>query len=141
MYIEDFFKRGKLTAEERRDLRDVVSCPYLPTKARYLADLQEAGFGDIQFDDVSALWAAFTAERAAAYKAAAAPIASLDTFYSTVASLFAAGRLGGARITCTPVNMSDDCCRKNKTRPPCGMGNTAQAKAVLILVHSPIDPS
>jgi SAM-dependent methyltransferase len=41
MHIEDFFESGKLMAEEWRDLREVVSCPYLPTMARYMSDLQE----------------------------------------------------------------------------------------------------
>jgi SAM-dependent methyltransferase len=100
MYIEDFYARATLSATEQAQLRDVVSCPYLPDQARYEADLREAGFDAISFEDVSAQWTVFVGERAAAYHASANPSPSLDFFYGTVASLFGGGHLGGARILC-----------------------------------------
>lgn len=102
MYVEDFFARGgALDETTSRQLRDIVSCPYLPSKERYVADLEAAGFGNVTFEDMTADWAEFVHARAAEYKQSTAPEPLLLTFYNTIDELFHKGQLGGARIMAT----------------------------------------
>lgn len=98
IYIEDFYARKELSKEDAKALDDVVACPYLPSQSGYVADLQDAGFTDIKFLDMSAQWSAFVGARANEYHAKADREPNLDMFYSTVAALFARGNLGGVRI-------------------------------------------
>ena len=88
-------------------LATTVACPYLPSRGRYVADLLDAGFGSIRVIDKTADWNAFVSERLDRFRAAqgdlaqrygAATVEALDEFYSTVADLFAAGRVGGLRL-------------------------------------------
>ncbi|OAA32935.1 methyl transferase-like protein [Moelleriella libera RCEF 2490] len=100
LYIEDFYaRRDPLPEQDAAALRDVVSCPYLPSQETYQQDLEKAGFVDIQFEDVSDAWASFVSSRAGAYRASADPEPSLDTFYTTINDLFSRGNLGGVRIS------------------------------------------
>ena len=100
LYIEDFFASGPLSDESAAQLRDVMSCPRLPTREEYLDDLTRAGFVDIETEDMSTAWSEFVHERAVAYRAKADPEPSLVGFYDTVDSLFRGGSIGGARISC-----------------------------------------
>ena len=102
MIIEDYIKLKEPTAEQADDLRVKVQCPYT-----YRKDLEEAGFGSVEMEDMSASWTAFTAERLAAYKArrdhnvkvnGADLTDGLQDFYATTAGLFGAGVIGGVRI-------------------------------------------
>lgn len=103
VYVEDFFARAALDEATARQLRDVVSCPYLPGRERYVADLEAAGFGNVAFEDVTADWAEFVHGRAREYRRSSAPEPLLLTFYNTIDELFRAGRLGGARIMATKI--------------------------------------
>lgn len=107
-YIEDFFMNQPLTHTEQKLLAEVVACPYLPTQEQYLKDLQEAGFVDLIFEEVTDLWTPITQERADKFRAqqerhlnlhGAALVANRLQFYDAVAQLFAGGNIGGARIT------------------------------------------
>jgi len=107
IFIEDYYARGDLTQEERRDLSDKVYCSYLPSLHDYEQQLAAAGFTDIELLDLTADWGAFVAERLSAFRAARDRqttlhgtdlVEGLDDFYATVSALFAGGRLGGARI-------------------------------------------
>ncbi|KAJ2979967.1 hypothetical protein NQ176_g2931 [Zarea fungicola] len=98
IYIEDFFARETLSETTARQLRDIVSCPYLPSREQYVADLEAAGFTDVQFTEMTGEWADFVHARAVEYGQFAGHEASLLTFYSTIDSLFGSGQLGGARI-------------------------------------------
>lgn len=100
LYVEDYFCRGTFTEGEANDLDRIVSCPGLPTKEAYIADLDRGGF-DVAFEDVTELWTDFVASRADAYAASEAPAPDLLLFYRTVRALFQGGNLGGARITAT----------------------------------------
>lgn len=99
VYIEDFYARHPLSPDDASALRDIVSCPYLPSRDTYVAQLANAGLTAIAFEDVSPAWQTFVGERAAAYHTRCDRDTSLDTFYSTVARLFASGRVGGARLS------------------------------------------
>ncbi|OAA57163.1 methyl transferase-like protein [Cordyceps fumosorosea ARSEF 2679] len=98
IYVEDFFARKELDAEMVRKLRDVVSCPYLPSRERYVADLEGAGFGDVVFEEVTDAWADYVHARAIEYRRSSEPEPFLMTFYDTIDELFQGGKLGGARI-------------------------------------------
>lgn len=98
IYIEDFFARETLTQMSACQLRDIVSCPYLPSRGQYVADLEAAGFTDIQFTEMTGEWTDFVHARAVEYAQSAGHEASLMTFYNTIDGLFGSGQLGGARI-------------------------------------------
>ena len=107
MYIEDFVLMGAPSAEQRRDLEVKVMCPYLPDAAAYARELEASGFKVERFEDLSRAWSTFTAQRLDAFRQARqrnirvhgeAVTAGLEDFYSTVAELYSAGVLGGARI-------------------------------------------
>ena len=107
LFIEDYYARGSLTEEERRNLAEKVYCNYLPSLEDYQAQLSAAGFADIELLDLTADWSDFVAERLSAFRAARERhttlhgtelVEGLDDFYATVSTIFAGGRLGGARI-------------------------------------------
>jgi cyclopropane fatty-acyl-phospholipid synthase-like methyltransferase len=110
IYLEDFTKLTEPAPAEWDALRVKVQCPYLPTPAEYVAQLEAAGFVDVHLEDVSEAWTAFTGERLAGYRAARdrnvrvhgeAVVDGLDDFYATVAGLYATGVLGGALVGAT----------------------------------------
>ena len=110
LLIDDYFARAPLTSTEIDALATKVQCPYLPDRDTYVTELTGAGFGEPEIIDKTAAWAAFVADRYADFRTATptltarygeATVASLDGFYRTVARLFAAGRVGGARFVAT----------------------------------------
>ncbi|TFB01041.1 hypothetical protein CCMA1212_006898 [Trichoderma ghanense] len=101
MYIEDYFARTTLSKDVSDKLRNIASCPYLPSRDRYISDLAKAGFKDIQFEDMTEEWAKFVHERAVSNRQRGTTAAPLTLFYDTIDALFAGGELGGARITAT----------------------------------------
>jgi sarcosine/dimethylglycine N-methyltransferase len=107
IYIEDYALRRNLTAAEREALSIKVQCPYLPSTDEYVADLNAAGFANVEHIDVTEDWTNFTASRLAAYRSAHARnvtlhgealVNGLDDFYATVAELFASGAIAGLKI-------------------------------------------
>ncbi len=106
MYVEEFYDRScegdagsLLTEGERRRLREVVACPYIPSASRFVADVAAAGFEILEFEDVSEEWTRFVRARAEKYRASETPNAELQEFYDTVAGLFEGGNVGGVRLT------------------------------------------
>jgi cyclopropane fatty-acyl-phospholipid synthase-like methyltransferase len=107
IFIEDITKLKEPSASEWNRLEGKLLCPYLPTLEEYAADLRGAGFKQIEIEDMSRSWTEFTAERLNSWKAARerniavhgeAVVEGLTDFYATVAELYDAGTLGGARI-------------------------------------------
>jgi cyclopropane fatty-acyl-phospholipid synthase-like methyltransferase len=107
MYIEDFTLLSEPTPEQREALRVKVQCPYVPSPEVYVEDIAGAGFASVEFEDVTADWTAFTAERAASFRTSrdrqvrvhgGEVAAGLEDFFETMAGLYADGVLGGARI-------------------------------------------
>lgn len=107
MYIEDFTLRREPTPAERDALRVKVQCPYLPPPDVYEADIRRAGFSTVELEDVTGDWTAFTAGRAAQFRADRERLVrvhgdelvdGLEDFMTTMAHLYADGVLGGARI-------------------------------------------
>ncbi|KAL7950061.1 SAM-dependent methyltransferase [Trichoderma barbatum] len=101
IYIEDYFARTTLSKDAGDKLRDILSCPYLPTREQYICDLTNAGFHDIEFEEVSEEWAKFVHDRAISNRQKGTTEAPLTLFYDTVDELFAGRQLGGVRITAT----------------------------------------
>ena len=101
IYIEDYYQRKPLIDDERAKLRNLVACTFLPTKSEYSATVVEAGFGALEFEDVTEHWRDILVARAEKYKAKANISPDLEKFYDTVAELFLAGNLGGVRLTAT----------------------------------------
>lgn len=108
MFIDDYYVREPLTAEDRAALDRDVFCSYLPDLETYVRDVQGGGFTEVSVVDKTADWTSFVTDRYATFSAAsdmlvdrydAETVASLNSFYATVADLFAAGRLGGVRLT------------------------------------------
>merc|ERR1719271_1242814 len=68
--IEDFALVGDhFTAQEVSNLKDVVSANTVTSKATYIAELEAAGFVDIQVDDLSEPWTSWTKARHVSYRA------------------------------------------------------------------------
>lgn len=101
LYIEDFFARTALSKEVGDQLRDVVSCPYLPSRDQYISDLEKAGFRDVQFEEMTEEWAKFVHERAVSNRQKGTSEAPLTLFYDTIDALFAGRELGGVCLTAT----------------------------------------
>jgi len=107
--IEDFAAKPgtNFTAQEKSWLLDVVSAPNVSTPEQYAADLEKAGFVDIEIVDMSDIWQKWTKARHELYRDSReetvkaqgeAIYESRVKFYQVVDNLFA-GNLGGARIT------------------------------------------
>ncbi|KAL1498568.1 hypothetical protein AB1Y20_013887 [Prymnesium parvum] len=110
LYAEDYFKLAEFSDEEEELLKSQVYCAALPTREEYIARLQEAGFEDIRFEEVTREWRELTVARSADYSAKREDhvavhgetiVNSLTLFYSSVAKIFETGKLGGARIVAT----------------------------------------
>ncbi len=107
MVIEDFTKLAEFAPDDEEALRVKVQCSYVPEPQTYRSHLEDAGFEIDAFDDMSRSWTDFTAERLAAFRArrehnvrvnGEGVTDGLEDFYATAAGLFAAGKIGGARI-------------------------------------------
>jgi len=107
--IEDFAAKPgtSFTDQETSWLLNVVSAPNVSTVDQYTADLQHAGFVDIEAVDLSPIWQKWTKARHDLYveskqetiKTQGEDIySSRVKFYKVIDNLFA-GNLGGMRIT------------------------------------------
>ncbi len=107
IYVEDLYTRAPLNADEADLMRDALYSNTLPDKGSYIAELEGAGFTEIDFQDMSDAWGIFCAERLSAFRAVRDrklavhgedTVAALDFFYATICRLFDGRRVGGVRI-------------------------------------------
>lgn len=107
-YIEDYYQKFDLTDGEILDLEEHVACRRLLSLDAYIKMAEDAGFDDIQFEDLSDDWADYTRERFEKYAATSREQADLLgteqvkrqlRFYEVISQLFEAGRVGGLRIS------------------------------------------
>jgi len=107
--IEDFASKpgAAFTAQEQSWLLDVVSAPNVSTPQQYAADLESAGFVDVEVVDLSSIWQKWTKARHDLYVESKettvkthsqAIYDSRVNFYKVIDNLFA-GNLGGVQIT------------------------------------------
>ncbi|NNE22675.1 MAG: class I SAM-dependent methyltransferase [Rhizobiales bacterium] len=110
IYIEDLYGLGEFTDEEQRHLRHMLYGQNMASRTQYILDLQNAGFTDIAFTDMTGPWTGFCRERLEAYRAGRERqeavhgrqvVEALDEFYATVLGLFEGGNMGGVRVTAT----------------------------------------
>lgn len=110
IHVEDLYARASFTAAEQLDLDGMLFANTMPTRETYIAELAEAGFTDIDFQDMTADWTAFTQARLRGFREnrdrhfrvhGADTVAALDEFYATMVRLFEGGHLGGVRYTAT----------------------------------------
>jgi len=107
--IEDFAAKPgtEFTEQEKSWLLDVVSAPNVSTVEKYVADLEAAGFVDVEAVDLSPIWQKWTKARHDLYLESKEQTVKTQgegiynsrvAFYKVVDNLFA-GNLGGVRIT------------------------------------------
>jgi cyclopropane fatty-acyl-phospholipid synthase-like methyltransferase len=106
--IEDMVALNPFTDEEITTLNEVIFAPYVPDSETYRLHLENAGFINIEFDNVSALWTDWVNSRYQQHKENKEENIELygnEIFnsrcklYSKTAQLFNDGNLGGMRIT------------------------------------------
>lgn len=106
-YIEDYYAAQDLPECDRQSLAEIIACPYLPSREQYVEDLEKAGFQDIEFVDISALWQPWLQERYEKFELQREyyqalfdvdMVNSYSHFYQTVVNLFESGNIAGARI-------------------------------------------
>ena len=103
----DWTATPRLTAEERRELRERIAAYDVIEPAQYAAHLGHAGFRDLAHEDLSPLWAKILRARLEMYRSLEAEtvrrfgrarhehyMAAYETFVAAVE----AGRLGGGRF-------------------------------------------
>lgn len=109
-YIEDFARvEGKaFTDVEARNLKNVVHAQTVTSTSEYFSALEEAGFVDIQTEDLSEGWATWSMARYQQYEASKDATVKMHgevlfhdrlAFYKVIAELFDGGNLGGVRLT------------------------------------------
>jgi len=105
--VEDLCRRSAFDAEARRDVRRIVYGITVTSIEDYAADLRAAGFADVAATDLTADWAPYAAQRLSAWRHNHADYARVhgegayaaqETFYATIARLYASGSLGGVRL-------------------------------------------
>jgi len=113
LYIEDLCERAPFTADDLLDVHQTLYGVTMTDAEQYARDVAAAGFSNIAVTDMSEDWTAFCADRAAAWHADADRhtrvhgeriFQTLDRFFTTVARMFASGRLGGLRIVASRVD-------------------------------------
>ncbi len=108
LYIEDLFRHAEFDAAEQHAVSEKLYGQTLHLCDDYVGALRDAGFTDVDFEDMTESWRGFTVARRDAYRAdraaqvaihGAATVAALTDFYDTVVMLFETGKLGGATLT------------------------------------------
>ncbi len=108
IYIEDYFAREPLDEHASRVLRDVISCPHLPSEQQYRADLAGAKLDVVRWEDMTTTWSEFVHKRAVEYRKGEEIEESLAAFYDVVDWLFSSGTIGGCRITAVNREIRDE---------------------------------
>jgi hypothetical protein len=104
VHIQDYYARKEVADAWTAALIEcVVHCPGIPTREQLIQELEAAGFGNIQFEDVSDTWQFFTWRRARLHRARTreddVTREGIAGFYDDVTTLFSRGDLGGFRLT------------------------------------------
>ena len=107
IFVEDYFEKGSLTADEREALSREVYCDHVPSMEDYGRELSDAGFRRIELTDLSAHWTEFVCDRQNGFEKArerniklhgGEVVNGLSEFYAAIVELFQAGNLGGMRF-------------------------------------------
>ncbi len=107
-YIEDLCQRAPFAPRDLEDVCAVVHGLTVTSIEDYAGDLRRAGFIDVVATDLTSDWAPYAAERLQAWRDNRVAYASIhgegayeaqELFYTVIARLYAAGSLGGVRLT------------------------------------------
>lgn len=107
MFIDDFYQLNEFNETEKEVLSEDISCEYLPTREEYKKQLQECGFGKVEFTDKTESWRFFVKERIETFSQehnhqieihGPEIVDDLEDFYKKMSWLFEGGNLGGFRI-------------------------------------------
>jgi sarcosine/dimethylglycine N-methyltransferase len=107
VFIEDFVAKEPIEGEIQKTLAQEVYCHHLPSQAEYVGDLEDAGFTEIQMQDMSKPWTAFVNRRLNDFQSNSAPFIerhgqatfdALHQFYGAIVDLFSSEAIGGLRI-------------------------------------------
>ena len=107
-YVEDLYARQPMNSAEKEIMRHSLFANTVTDRDGYVAELEAAGFTDIDFQDHSTKWGGFCAQRLAGFRSVreqkisthgAEVVAALDAFYQTMCDLFDGGNLGGVRVS------------------------------------------
>lgn len=108
IFVEDFYARPALGPEQQAALANDVYCRELPTWERYRAQIETAGFEQLEMEDMSAEWSRFVADRLDDFHGGRERFVAihgqdafdaLDHFYTVIVELFRSDGLGGIRWT------------------------------------------
>lgn len=108
IYVEDLYARKPMTEAEGETMRHALFANTVTDREGYIAELEAAGYVDIDFADHSDRWGGFCADRLAGFRAlrdakvaahGAEVVEALDSFYQTMTDLFEGGNLGGVCVT------------------------------------------
>lgn len=137
--IEDFALVGKeFTTTESSNLKNVVSANTVTSFEVYAAELEAAGFADIEMVDLSDPWKRWTKARHESYRASKEETVKMHSeklfndrvaFYEVIDSLFAGGNLGGVRITGRKMSTQEARLRRGLK----AHGTTIKPKAAAVL--------
>lgn len=108
IYVEDLYARRPLTEAQSDVMQHALFANTVTDRDGYLAELEAAGFQDVEFEDHSDSWGAFCTDRLEGFRAVrdqkvashgVEVVDALDGFYQTICDLFDSGNLGGVRLT------------------------------------------
>jgi cyclopropane fatty-acyl-phospholipid synthase-like methyltransferase len=106
-YIEDLCMRAPFTADDLRDVREVVFGISMSSIEDYANDLRAAGFVGVTTTDLTGDWRPYAADRLAKWRANHAAYARVhgegayaaqEKFYAVISRLYESGSLGGVRL-------------------------------------------
>lgn len=122
--VEDFALIGKqFTEEEDAQLKNVVSAVTVTSADQYIADLESAGFVDVQAVDMSEGWTKWARARHEEYVSNRETTVAMhgealfnerSAFYNVISSLFSGGNLGGVALTGRKPGALEDKLRKGR---------------------------
>ena len=108
LFAEDLFMISPPDTDEAEDFRRHLFPNSLVDEEEYRAGLEQGGFRIEEWSDMTSDWAAFTAERLAAFRDCRAQYeavhgadgyATIETFYDKMAGYFERGLVGGVRLS------------------------------------------
>lgn len=128
----------EFTTTESSNLKNVVSANTVTSFEVYAAELEAAGFADIEMVDLSDPWKRWTKARHESYRASKEETVKMHSeklfndrvaFYEVIDSLFAGGNLGGVRITGRKMSTQEARLRRGLK----AHGTTIKPKAAAVL--------
>jgi len=106
-FIEDLCMRAPFSADDLKDLREVVFGITVTSIEDYAADFRTAGFADVETTDLTGDWAPYADERLKSWRKnhdayalthGEGAYAAQERFYAVIARLYRSGSLGGIRL-------------------------------------------